>query len=240
MTENAAYIVLSRQMAIRRQMDTIANNIANMNTTSFKTQRILFEEFLMDTDDGGKMAYVRDFGSVRDLQQGELRSTLNPLDIAIDGPGYFQVETADGERYTRNGHFRSDAEGFLVTPGGDKLLSERGTVIRLDPADPQFNVSRDGTVSNSQGPLGKLAIVTFENEQNMIPVGGGLYKTDDPAEPVEEVRLVQGMIESSNVEPIMEMTRMIQASRAYESTRSMMKKDDDVRQQAISRLGRVE
>jgi len=240
MTENAALIVLSRQMAIRRQMDVIANNIANMNTTSFKTQRVLFEEYMMEAEDGGKMAYVRDFGSVRDTEQGELRSTLNPLDLAVSGEGYFRVETQEGERYTRNGHFRTDPEGYLVTGEGHKLLDDRNRAIKLNPADPKFDVSRDGTVSNSEGAIGRLAVVTFDNEQKMTPVGGGLYKTDEEPIEVEEITVVQGMIEGSNVEPIMEMTRMIQASRAYESTRSMVKKDDDVRQQAISRLGRVE
>lgn len=239
MTENVNFIVLSRQMAIRRQMDVIANNIANMNTTAYKAERVLFEEYLQKTEDGGEMAFVRDFGSSRNIDQGEMRSTLNPLDIAINGSGYLRVETNDGERFTRNGHLRVSPDGYLVTANGQRVLDKDGRAIELDPNDPKLDIARDGTVSNTQGPLGTLDVVTFENEQALSPVGDGLYKTDALPIPAENANIVQGMMESSNVEPILEMTRMIEASRAYQSTQRILSKDNDIRQQAIDKLGRV-
>jgi flagellar basal-body rod protein FlgF len=228
-------------MAIQRQMDVIANNLANMTTSGFKAERVLFEEYLVKTEDGGTVTYVNDYGSTRDLQQGEMRPTYNPLDVGIQGKGYFVVQTADGDRYTRVGHLRVSPEGELVTQTGDIILDDRNRAIELDPNDPELIIATDGTITNGDGPVTRLGVVTFENEQAMVPVGDGMYKTDETpqaAEP-EEVTLLQGMVESSNVIPILEMTRMIQASRAYQSTQTMLERDDDVRQQAIDRLGRI-
>ncbi|HZD25755.1 MAG TPA: flagellar hook-basal body complex protein, partial [Alphaproteobacteria bacterium] len=179
------------------------------------------------------------FGTSRDLQQGEMRSTLNPLDMAISGDGYFTVQTPQGLRYTRNGHFKIDGQGYLVTASGLQVLDNTNQPIQLNPSDTKFDVGQDGTITGSQGPIGRLAMVSFQNEQNLVPVGNGLYRTDDPVQPAAKASVVQGMIESSNVEPIMEMTRMIEASRAYQSTQAVLSRDDDIRRQAINRLGRV-
>lgn len=239
MTENVNYIVLSRQMAIQRQMDVIANNIANMNTTAYKAERVLFEEYLQQTDSGEELAYVRDFGSVRNLEQGELRNTLNPLDIAISGSGYFHVESDNGELYTRNGHFRISSEGFLVTATGERLLDADGRAIQLDANDPKLDIARDGTITTSNGEAGTLNVVSFENEQTMDPMGNGLYRTDAVPAPAVDAKVLQGFIETANVEPILEMTRMVEASRAYQSTQNILQRDEDIRRQAIDRLGRV-
>jgi flagellar basal-body rod protein FlgF len=240
MSENTGYIVLSRQMAIQRQMDVIANNIANMSTTAFKTERVLFEEFLMETETGENLAYVRDFGTSRDVTQGEFQPTSNPLDVAISGPGYFSVETADGIRYTRSGQFRLDTEGFLITASGHKILDNAQQPISLAGGDAVLDIASDGTISNSAGTIGKLGLVSFLNEQTLLPVGDGLYQTEEAPTPVDDVSVVQGMVESSNVVPILEMTRMIQATRAYKSSTEILSKDDDIRQQTINRLGRVD
>lgn len=239
MIENTAYIVLSRQTAMRRQMDVIANNIANMGTTAFKSAQMLFEEFLVEGDAGNKMSFVTDIGTARNLTEGEFMRTQNPLDLAIRGRGYLVVETDEGERYTRNGSLRVDAEGFLTTTYGHKILDNTGRAIQLDPNDPTLTVARDGALTGGQGPIGRLAVVTFENEQSLEQVGAGLYKTDGDPEPAEDATVEQGMLENSNVEPILEMTRMIELSRNYQSTNTMINREDDVRRRAIERLGAV-
>lgn len=241
MVENTGYIVLSRQMAIQRQMDVIANNIANMSTAAFKTERVLFEEYLVeDPSTGESFAYVRDYGTSRNLEQGEFNPTANPLDIAIAGDGYFSVETAEGVRYTRNGQLRVNAEGFLTVSSGERLLDPGEMPILLNSKDSTIDIASDGTISNSSGAVGKINVVSFENEQDMIPIGNAIYMTEEAPIPVLNPELVQGMVENSNVVPILEMTRMIQASRAYKSSSQILSKDDDIRQQTITRLGRVE
>mgnify|MGYP003671100843 CR=1 FL=1 len=240
MIENTAYIVLSRQTAMRRQLDVIANNIANSGTTAFKSEEVLFDEYLVDGDQTrSKISFVTDIGTARNLQAGEFTRTENPLDLAIRGRGYLTVETPDGERYTRNGSLRIDSEGYLSTSYGYKVLDQDGRAIELDPTDPQLTVARDGTITGGQGAIGRLAVVTFENEQNLQQTGSGLYRTDDRPEQAEDVNIEQGMLENSNVEPILEMTRMIELSRNYQSTNSMISREDEMRRRGIERLGSV-
>lgn len=239
MIENTAYIVLSRQTAMRRQMDVIANNIANMNTTAFKTEQVLFEEFLVEGEAGNKISFVTDIGTARNLTEGQFMRTENPFDLAIRGRGYLVIETDEGERYTRNGGLRVDAEGFLTTAFGNNVLDDTGRAIQVDPNDPELSIASDGALTGGQGPIGRLAVVTFENEQSLEPVGAGLYKTNDDPEPAEDAIVEQGALENSNVEPILEMTRMIELSRNYQSTNTMINREDDVRRRAIERLGTV-
>lgn len=239
MIENTAYIVLSRQTAMRRQLDVIANNIANMSSTAFKSEQVLFNEYLVDGEERSKIAFVTDIGTARNLAAGEFIRTENPLDLAIRGRAYLTVETPEGERYTRNGSLRIDGEGFLVTSYGHKILDDTGQAIELDPNDPRLSVAHDGTLTGGQGPIGRIALVTFENEQNLEQIGSGLYRTDDQPIEAEDATVEQGMLENSNVEPILEMTRMIELSRSYQSTNSMMTREDEMRRRGIERLGRV-
>ena len=239
MIENTAYIVLSRQTAMRRQLDVIANNIANISTTAFKSEQLLFDEYLVDGQARQKIAFVTDIGTARNLVEGEFIRTENPLDLAIRGKGYLTIETPDGERYTRNGSLRVDNEGFLVTSYGYKVLDDSGKAIELDPNDPQLSVASDGALTGGQGAIGRLGIVTFENEQNLQQIGSGLYKTDDRPQQAENAMVEQGMLENSNVEPVLEMSRMIELSRNYQSTESMIRREDEMRRRGIERLGRV-
>jgi flagellar basal-body rod protein FlgF len=239
MFENTVYIGLSRQMAMRRQMDVIANNLANMNTTGFKTEQLLFEEYLVDAGNGRKMSFVQDVAVARDMSEGEMRPTGNPLDIALHGDGFLAVETDKGQRFTRSGHLRLDAEGRLVTREGDPVMDVDGRAIEFVAGATQVTITADGTISTPQGPVGRLAVVTFENRQALKPVGGGLYETDQQPEPDEDPQIQQGMIEASNVEPITEMTNMIEVMRAYTSTQQMLDTDSDLRRRAIRDLGKV-
>lgn len=239
MIENTAYIALSRQTALRRQIDVIANNIANMNTTAYKNQRMLFEEYLVKPAGQTKLSFVQDVSVFRELAAGELRPTSNPLDLAIDGDGYFVVETEGGERYTRNGHFRLDAEGKLVTAEGDAVLDVDQRPILLDPNERELTISRDGTISGALGPIGQVAVVDFADPYEMKALGGSLYETDQQPEPALKAAIVQGMIEGSNVQPIAEMTKLTTLARSYQSTQRLIENDHDLRRRTIRELGRV-
>ncbi|MEE9545088.1 MAG: flagellar basal-body rod protein FlgF [Rhodospirillales bacterium] len=230
--ENTSLIALSRQGVLRRQMNIVANNIANMNTTGFKGEKMMFVQHLVRSRGGEnilgeRIAFVRDVATMRDVSEGPLLSTGNPLDIAVRDDGYLVVETEQGNRYTRNGHLRLDDTGQLVTGQGDKLLSTGDQSFFFSSEDKQINIARDGTVSTENGELGKLKVVRFENQQQLRQIGGGLFATEQQPEEVEKPDIVQGMLEGSNVNAIIEMTRMIETQRAYASIGNFIKSEDD-------------
>lgn len=237
--ENITYIGLSHQLALRRQMDIIANNIANSTTTGFRGEKLLFEEFLIATTRPLKASFVSDFGTLRYLDAGPLETTGNPLDVAISGAAYFVADTLNGERYTRNGHFRLDPEGQLITAEGDPVVDDAGQPIVIDPSQGKLTITPDGAIANPLGPIAKLQLVTFANEQNLRKVANSYYLSDDPPLPAEGASVIQGMLEKSNVEPIVEMTRMIEVSRNYQATKGMVDSQHELQRRAIERLSRI-
>lgn len=236
--ENAGYIALSRQMVLRREMDVIANNMANLNTPAFKGQSMLFVEYLETVDSGEKMSFVQDISLVRNLTEGQMTSTENPLDLAIAGDGYFEIETPVGPRYSRNGVFQLNADSQLVTSSGQPVLGEGGQPITLPPNSTDVTITRDGTISTSQGPAGRLRLVRFENEQAMVKLADGLYDAGgQDALPTEDAEIMQGMIEGSNVQGIFELTRMIETARSYSSTGKLVNDEHERLRRAIQSLG---
>lgn len=236
--ENAGYIGLSYQMALHRQMAVIANNIANANSTAFKSERPLFETVPV-RQQGRLYEFVQDNGIVRSLNTGRLRETGNPLDVAINGKGFLTVETPAGTRYTRNGSLRLSEDGRLVTADGHSVLDERNQPITLNPEDGRPVIAEDGTVSTPVGPLGRLRVVQFDNEQMMRKVSTALYASEDEPKPVANVQIRQGMIEDSNVEPVLEMTEMIEVSRSYQAAQRLIETEHERERKAIERLARA-
>ncbi|MGE4529551.1 MAG: flagellar basal-body rod protein FlgF [Rhodospirillaceae bacterium] len=228
--ENAGYIALSRQTALWRQMDQIANNMANVNTAGFKGEQMLFTDYVaaVRTDRSlfrDKIAYTEDFGTVRDLSEGAMRSTGNPFDVAIKGDGYFTVEAENGDRfYTRNGHFKLNADGQLATSSGELLISDTDTPVVFAPNETEITIARDGTISTENGQIGRLRLVSFDNQRALNKAGDGLYapREDQTPTPLAAPHLVQGMLEGSNVNPVVEITRMINVQRSYERTQKMI------------------
>ncbi len=237
--ENAILVGLSRQVALSRQMDIVANNIANMNTVGFRAEQVMFREFLVDTKEGDTISYVQDFGVAMDLADGPLQTTSNPLDVAISGLGYLVVQTADGEKYTRNGHLRLDDQGRLVTQDGNPILDEEGKEIEFEDPTVAIDISRDGTITAADGETFRLQVVGFDNQQDLEKAEGGLYETDQAPFEIDDPQVMQGMLESSNVNSITEMTRMISVQRSYEAMQQMVKSDHDIQRDAIGRLGQV-
>lgn len=239
--ENIAYIALSHQTALKRQMQMTANNVANMSTPAFKAQDILFNEYLVEPEKSDALSMVLDFGTFRRIEQGPMQRTENPLDVAIQGNGYFVVDTGeqDGERYTRAGNFALNDRSELVTQNGHKVMGDGGPIL-IPEGDSNIMINKDGTVSTRQsGIIGKLRTVRFDNDQNLLEEGNNLYRADkEDLEPATDITLYQGMLEGSNVQPIKEMNRMIEISRAYQSTQNLIKTDHDRQRSAISQLTR--
>lgn len=236
--ENAGYIGLSYQMALHRQLAVIANNIANSNSTAFKSERPLFETVPV-RQQGRLYEFVQDNGIVRSLNTGRLRETANPLDLAINGKGFLTVETPAGTRFTRNGSLRLSEDGRLVTADGYSVLNEQGQPINLNPADGKPLIAEDGTVSTPAGAVGRLRVVQFDNEQQMRKVSTALYATDEEPQPAPAVQIRQGMIEDSNVEPVLEMSEMIEVSRSYQAAQRLIETEHERERKAIERLARA-
>lgn len=243
--ETTSYIALSRQGALRREMSAIANNLANMNTTSFKGERLMFVDHLTRSKSGDfitdqKLSFVRDVASYRNTAEGAIEQTGNPLDVAIHGDGYFVVQAADGaQQYTRNGNFRMDNTGQLVTQTGLPVLTDAGAPIFFAPEDSTISISNSGTISSENGEIGKLRIVNFDDPRNLQRAANGMYTTDQAPLDVAEPDVVQSALEGSNVQSILEMTRMIEVSRSYKSTQSLVDKEDERIRKAINELAKV-
>ena len=243
--ENAQLISLSRQMALQRQMDVVANNLANINTTGFKGEQILFEQYLMPVARDKDFSYpdqpvrfVQDWATLHDMSNGAITQTGNPLDVALNGDGFLTVSTPAGDRYTRAGSLQINNEGTLVDIDGNPVLAEGGQV-QFDDADTDITISPTGVISTNNGAKGRLAIVEFASPELLTREGNNLYAAMEGAEglPANRTKVAQGALERSNVSGVAEMTEMIRVSRAYESIASTMQKQDDMRRTAIQRLG---
>jgi flagellar basal-body rod protein FlgF len=246
--DNSLLVSLSQQLAAYRSMDVIANNLANVSTPGFKREAAKFEEYITqvrpsENQKGPQsLSFVKDAGIARDISAGDLQNTGAPFDVAINGSGYFTVQTAQGQRYTRNGHFTLDGSGQLVTSNGDPVQGDGGA-ITITPDDGDIHIAADGTVSsiiNGQpNQIGKLKIVEFSNQQSLIKEGDSLYSTSQTANDATASTVKQGMLESSNVKPVIEISHMIEVMRSYEATATLNKSQEDMMSQAIDKLGQM-
>jgi flagellar basal-body rod protein FlgF len=239
--EAASYVALSSQMALTRQLDVVANNLANSSTPAYKAERVLFAEFVnrQAPNSAARVSFVQDFGSARDTKQGSLSRTGNSLDLALQGDGYLKVQTPLGIRYTRNGRFQLDPTGQVVTAQGYPVLAEGDAPLTLPTDAKDITVTRDGTVSTAQGDAGHIAVVEFADERALSPVSGGLYVTEATPTKAKDAVVLQGMVEESNVQPILEMTRMMQISRNFGFAKDFGDGESDRARNAIDKLGKV-
>lgn len=233
-------VALSYQSALSNQLDVVANNIANMSTTGFQGSRPMFAEFLAQVDsDGTKISYVEDLGTIRNIKQGPLDFTGNTLDVGIQGEGYFVVEDAGEFLFTRNGNFRIDESGRLITSNGSAVLDEQDNPIVFSPGETNIDISRDGVVRTDNGEIATLRIVTFANQQDMEHRGSSMFFTEQVPIEAADTEVVQGMLEGSNIVAITEMTRMIEILRSYQSAAQLITQEEDRETEAIDILTRT-
>ena len=247
--DNSVLVALSRQVALARELDVVANNIANVNTTGYKADGSLFEEFLNSAaragQSGGSVSFVRDRGVWHDMSQGPIERTGNSLDVAIDGKGFLAVQTPGGERYTRNGSMQINATGQLVTSDGNPVLGDGGP-IAFQPNDRQISISHDGTISVREGNSkvdsvrGKLRLVTFANPQQLQKDGSSTFNAAGVTpQSAATAGVVQGAIEKSNVRGVAEMSRMIEITRSYTQIANLLQQQNDLGTAALDKLAEV-
>ena len=238
--ENAITAALSQQLVLARALDVAANNVANQTTTGFKSERVNFREYIAAITDGGDadptVSLVYDADSYTDFSPGGVQPTNAPLDFAIDGEGFFAVQTSTGVQYTRDGHFGLNEFGELVNRNGAPVLDDTGATILIDPELGPILLSQDGELQQDSAPIARLGVYAFEDVRDMRRTGGNLFVTD--AEPLQSqtAQIRQGFIEISNVSPITAMTDMVGILRAYESAAQVLETSNDLARNAVRTL----
>jgi len=237
--DNSVYTTLNRQSGLMREMQSVAHNIANMSTTGFRKEGVIFAEHVAALD-GNEPSLSMATASVRnlDLTQGALTQTGGLFDFAIQGDGFFKIETPQGERLTRAGAFTPNAEGELVTPDGYRLLDGGGTPIFIPPDARSISLAADGTLSADGSPQTQIGLWLPEDPIDLIREAGVLFRADNGTVPVEQATILQGFVESSNVDPILEVTRMIEVQRAYEMGQTFLDREDERIRGVIQTLSR--
>lgn len=251
--QNALLIGLSRQMTLERQMDVIANNVANANTNGFKADHSLFEEYLNSNahednfvGSDRRVSYVQDRGTYRDVGQGPMEATNNPLDMAISGNAFFAVQANGAERYTRDGKFALSSTGQLITSDGNLVLGTSGPIV-FQPTDHDINVAPDGTVTVLEGTAktdsirGKIRMVTFDDPAKLTKLGANFYGAGSANQQQADAKstLQQGYIEKSNVNSVGEMSRMVEVMRSYTAIANLLQQQSDLHKSAIEKLADV-
>ena len=235
--ENAGYVGLSYQLALERKMNAIANNIANMDTTGYKSKHVQFKEYVAQTDAQQPLSMVYDYGQFQDFSAGALTSTGNPLDVALIGNGFLAVRGEDGQTYyTRNGRLQRNSENQLVTSNGGLVLNQSGQPVTVPDGEVDISITPEGTITGRQGAVGQLGIFQFGQTQQLQPVGNSLFKSDNPPQADTTTRVQQGAIEGSNVNSILEMTDMMEVQRRYQSVARLLQTDHDRQRDAIRKL----
>lgn len=236
---NAIYTTLSRQSGLMAQMQVVANNIANANTTGFRSEGVEFSEFIRRSGPGEpslSMAAAR--VRMTDLAQGALAMTGGSFDLALQGEGFFLVAAPDGERLTRAGAFAPDADGNLVTMQGWPVLDEGGAPLFVPAGAGAVSIAADGTVSADGQPLGQVGVVLPVDPNHLLRLDGVSFRAESGWEPAPDARILQGFLEDSNVSPVLEVARMIEVQRAYEMGQTFLEREDERIRNVIQTLGR--
>ncbi len=233
--EAGGYVTLTRQSGLMREMQVVANNIANLSTAGFRREGVVFSEYVANGGDSGSVSMARANARVVDLGQGGLSQTGGAFDFGIEGDGFFLVATPDGQRLTRAGSFTPSADGQLVTPDGNALLDAGGSPVTVPPG--QIALAADGTLSANGQPFAKIGLWEPVDPLSLRHQSGTLFD-GGAVQPAEGATLVQGALEDSNVNPVSEVARMIEVQRAYELGQGFLDREDERMRGTIQTLGR--
>lgn len=234
--ENTGYTTITRQSGLMKEMRVVANNIANAATSGFRQEGVIFSEYVQSIDNAPSLSMGQADARQTSFAQGTVTQTGGMFDFAIEGDGFFLVETPRGERLTRAGSFSPNADGDLVTPDGYRVLDAGGAPVFIPPGAADVSVASDGTISSEGNPVGQIGLVQPVNPQQMAREDGVMFRADEGYEAAETGSILQRFVESSNVNPILQLTRMIEVQRAYELGASFLEAEDERVQKAMRAL----
>lgn len=235
--DNAGYTTLTRQAGLLREMQTVANNLANLSTTGFRKEGVVFAEYIKALDGEGSLSMATASVRLTVQQQGTLTQTNGTFDFAIEGDGFFMIETPDGQQLTRAGSFTPNGEGELVTPDGYRLLDGGGSPIFIPPDAQSIALSPDGTLSADGVPQTQISLFLPADPNDLTRQSGVRFRVDGDVVPVENPSIMQGFVEDSNVNPVLEIARMIEVQHAYELGQSLLDKEDERIRSVLQTLG---
>lgn len=236
--ENPVYATLNRQSGLLKEMQTVANNIANASTDGFRREGVVFSEFVVRTGPNtDSLSLANASGRSSDMTQGALVQTNGTYDFAIEGPGFFMVATPDGDQLTRAGSFTPSPEGVLVASDGAPLLDAGGAPVFVPVTARSIALGADGTLSADGNPVAQIGLWEPGDPLSMARAHGVRFDTGGDAVPVENARILQGFLEKSNVNPVSELTRMIEVQRAYELGQTFLNREDERVRGAIRTMG---
>ncbi len=236
--ENISYILVSRQKTLRNALDVVANNIANVNTHGFKRESLNFREYVEKPEPGFQYSFVEDVGHYRDFATGPIENTGNTFDLAINGEGWFQISTPEGVKYTRQGSFQLDQDDRLVTHQGYPVLDEDELEITVPFDEGAISISSDGTVSTQFETVAKISLVAFDETQALNRGPNNLYTTDQIPNQVANSQITQGALEGSNVQAIVELSKMINVHRSHDRITRSLETDYQRQLSTLDRLVR--
>jgi flagellar basal-body rod protein FlgF len=225
--EHATYVTLARQSGLMREMQAVANNIANMATTGYRQEGVIFSEFVRRIDGAEPLSMATANVRNTSFAQGEIGQTGAPFDLAIEGEGYFLIETPAGERLTRAGAFSPNAAGELATPHGHRLLDAGGAPVFVPPGAASVTIAADGTLSADGRPLARIGLWTPIDRTDLRREDGVMFRAESGVQPDAPGRILQGYLEASNVDPIGEVARMVAVQRAYEMGQSFLEAEHE-------------
>jgi flagellar basal-body rod protein FlgF len=209
-----------------------------MSTPGYRGQNMVFTQYLAEPqakDDQIRM--VMDYGQFENTESGPITQTGATFDVALQGPGYFSVQTKSGIMYTRDGSFQINADGILVTGSGDPVSGGGGN-ISIPKDAREVKIDRNGKVSTEQGQVGQIDVTEFTDPQILKQAGNGMYSASAPGQPAQNTVVMQGMLEGSNVKPIVEMTRMVEILRNYQATQQMLENEHSRLRAMVQKLTR--
>ncbi len=238
--ENAIVAGLSKQIVLTRALDTAANNIANQTTAGFKADQVAFAEYLRQVDRGSTgdpfVSLVSDPDTYTDFGAGAIEQTFRDLDFAIEGDGFFAVETAAGVRYTRDGRFSVNAFGELVTRSGELVLDNGGSPILIDPERGLLVATSEGELQQDGSPVARIGVFIAEDTRLLRKTGDNLFSAPSELEAAAFARVRQGFTETSNVNPVAAMTDLIEILRAYEQAAQLTDISNELARRAVETL----